>query len=143
MSRGKKHGIKAEINVTPLVDVVFVLLIVFMVVTPMIASGKDVQLPAVFGGGATNVQSAQAPVVVSITVDARLWLDSAEVTRKALAGELARRLKLDPNLEILVKADERVLVSDVRPVLKAIRSSGSTRIGFAVAPRSSTGRGAP
>ena len=74
MGGGSGKGVKNEINVTPLVDVVLVLLIIFMVVTPMLQRGKDVRLPQ---AQKTDEESKEAdPLVLSLTDDKRIWIES-------------------------------------------------------------------
>ena len=74
MAAGGRGGIKSDINVTPLVDIVLVLLIIFMVVTPMLQRGKDVKLPV-----ATKQKHEEGkdvdPMIVSVTADKRIWLE--------------------------------------------------------------------
>ena len=70
---GSGKGIKAEINITPLVDVVLVLLIIFMVITPMLQRGKDVRLPLVHKPDSENKDGD--PLILSVTQDKRLSVD--------------------------------------------------------------------
>ncbi|HTJ81129.1 MAG TPA: biopolymer transporter ExbD, partial [Polyangiaceae bacterium] len=73
MGPGPARGMKADINVTPLVDVVLVLLIIFMVVTPMLQRGKEVDLPK---AAKTDEENKQVdPLVLSITPDHKVWLE--------------------------------------------------------------------
>src|SRR5512143_3328882 len=94
MGVGPDRGIKSDINVTPLVDVVLVLLIIFMVVTPMLQRGKDVQLPR-----AAKVESekrAGDPIVISLTADHRIYLESDELADATLEAALRVRLEKAP-----------------------------------------------
>ena len=113
-----ERRLRAAINVTPLVDVVLVLLIVFMVVTPMLTRGKAVVLPR--GRELSDLRGRGDPVVVSVTRDGRLWVDQAEVAREELAravrGALARR----PGAAVLVKADKDVRYREVRALARAL-----------------------
>jgi biopolymer transport protein ExbD len=111
-----KPPIKAEINVTPLVDVVLVLLIIFMVVTPMIASGVAVDLPR-------TAHHARKPddgkdIIVSITREERVYIGRAPVPRIEDVGAamIAERRK-SPEKSIFIKGDARAPYGVVRKVL--------------------------
>jgi biopolymer transport protein TolR len=96
-------GVKSDINVTPLVDVVLVLLIIFMVITPMLQRGKPVVLPqadllsALKGGG--------DPIMISVTRDGRIWVDKAECKKDALAAAVTEQMAAHPGSPVLVKGD--------------------------------------
>ena len=111
---GNRGGIKSDINITPLVDVVLVLLIIFMVVTPMLQRGKHVELPkAKHVAGAPS--GSPDPLFVSVTRDGKVYVEADEVTPDELleklksAGSRAQR--------VLVKADQDTEYGKVRPVL--------------------------
>jgi biopolymer transport protein ExbD len=122
-TRAHAHAtVRAEINVTPLVDVVLVLLIIFMVVTPLIASGVAVDLPR-------TAHHARKPddgkdVIVSITADKRFFMGA---TRVGSADELARTVLLEkrraPDKAIFIKADSRAPYGLVRQVLEALHAA--------------------
>src|SRR5215813_13057609 len=117
MAAGGKGGVVANINVTPLVDVVLVLLIIFMVVTPMLQRGKDVKLPI-----ATKQKHEEGkdvdPLIVSITADKKVWLEKDPVTDEQLKEALGGKLAAEPWKPILVKGDQSLTFGDVRKVLK-------------------------
>jgi biopolymer transport protein TolR len=99
-------GVKSEINVTPLVDVVLVLLIIFMVITPMLQRGKPVVLP-----DAKNVSALKQggdPILVSVTKDGKIWIDKEEVTKDDLATMLSIQMQMHPGSPVLVKGDRDV-----------------------------------
>src|SRR6476469_2420176 len=77
MAAGGKKGVKADINITPLVDVVLVLLIIFMVVTPMLQRGKDVKLPSAAKNKNPEGKSPD-PMIVSVTKDGKMYLEKDE-----------------------------------------------------------------
>src|SRR4051812_20691979 len=105
VGNGSGSNLKAEINVTPLVDVVLVLLIIFMVVTPMLTRGKNVQLP-IAAAADTKGEAAVDSIVLTITRDKRLWLETQRVSNDAeLVKELKERLAENPGIAILIKAD--------------------------------------
>src|SRR3954468_6585075 len=103
MGVGPSRGVKSEINVTPLVDVVLVLLIIFMVVTPMLQRGKDVKLPR-----AAKVEDEKKnadPIIISVTTERRMYIESAEQTDETFEQELHRKLVEKPGRKILLKGD--------------------------------------
>jgi biopolymer transport protein ExbD/biopolymer transport protein TolR len=115
MDLGSK-AVKSDINVTPLVDVVLVLLIIFMVITPMLQRGKAVQLP-----DAKNVSALKAggdPIFVSITADGKVWIDKAEVPKLDDLPELLRtEMLVHPGAAIMVKGDRSVEYKKVRELI--------------------------
>ena len=118
-----KGQVKAEINVTPLVDVVLVLLIIFMVVTPLIASGVTVDLPRT----ANHSRKADdgKDIIISVTADKRIFMsgrpvpDARDITR--LVEEERRR---HPEKSPFVKADVRTPYGAVRGVMEAVNKAG-------------------
>jgi biopolymer transport protein ExbD len=126
---GPSKGVKNEINVTPLVDVVLVLLIIFMVVTPMLQRGKDVSLPT---AGPAPEQKEEDPLVLSVTNDHKTWFESNEAAGAALEAKVGEVLRREPGRKILLKGDERLTVGDVRKVMAQIRSAGAQRVALAV-----------
>jgi biopolymer transport protein TolR len=131
MAAGGKKGVMADINVTPLVDVVLVLLIIFMVVTPMLQRGKDVKLPV-----ATKQKQDQGeapdPMIVSITPDKRIWLEKDPVTDDQLKQALAGKLAAEPWKPILVKGDQSLTFGDVRRVLKDAQDAKAKSVKLGV-----------
>jgi len=114
--------VRADINVTPLVDVVLVLLIIFMVVTPLIASGVAVDLPRTAHHGRKPDDGMD--VIVAVTADKRLFLGA---TRVASAAELASAVVLEkrraPQKGIFLKADARAPYGAVREVMEALHEA--------------------
>ncbi|MBZ4421198.1 biopolymer transporter ExbD [Myxococcus sp. RHSTA-1-4] len=131
MSAGPKGGIKSDINVTPLVDVVLVLLIIFMVVTPMLQRGKSVELPK-----ATEVEKegkqGPDPLILSITPDKKVFVENDQVDDQALQDKLTEELAKDPGKKILLKGDNTLNVGDVRRVLDVARKSKAKQIALGV-----------
>ena len=131
MTAGGRGGAISAINVTPLVDVVLVLLIIFMVVTPMLQRGKDVKLPI-----ATKQKEPGAeppdPMIVSITPDKRIWLEKDPVTDDQLKAALAGKLAAEPWKPILVKGDQSLTFGDVRKVLKDAQDAKAKSVKLGV-----------
>ena len=91
MSLGSSGGVKSEINVTPLVDVMLVLLIIMMIVAPMLQKGVDVKLPV--AANTTDKPETQDQTVVAVSADGRLFLNSVEVPENALVQRVQDALE--------------------------------------------------
>ncbi len=96
-------GVKSDINVTPLVDVVLVLLIIFMVITPMLQRGKPVVLPQ---AKELSTLKGGDPIFVSVTRDGKIWVDKTEYEKDAIATALTEQMALHPGSPVLVKGDK-------------------------------------
>ena len=122
----------SEINVTPLVDVVLVLLIIFMVVTPMLQRGKDVKLPSATKQKHDENAKDVDPMIVSVTADKRIWLEKDPVTDEQLKAALTNKLSAESNKPILVKGDQSLTFGDVRRVLKDAQDSHAKTVKLGV-----------
>src|ERR687883_1385315 len=100
---GGSKGVKSDINVTPLVDVVLVLLIIFMVITPLLQRGKPVQLPR--AKLVSELKHGGDPILLSVTPDGRTWLDKVEVPRKELPEALTTEMASRPGAPLVLKGD--------------------------------------
>lgn len=123
----KKGRAISDINVTPLVDVMLVLLIIFMVTAPMLHQGVDVDLP--------NVKARELPLdaeqlIVSVTQDRRLFLNRAPLSISQLQEKLKGIYMERPNKEVFLRADKNVPYGFVVRTMAAIRSSGIHRVGM-------------
>ena len=118
----KKGGPMADINVTPLVDVVLVLLIIFMVITPMLSSGVDVDLPK--AETATSVQDNGQHLVVSIRDDGAVFVDSQQVALETLIDAVNAEYRKNPNRAVLIKADHKLFYGQVREVMDVLNEGG-------------------
>ncbi|MFL5353829.1 ExbD/TolR family protein [Archangium sp.] len=128
---GPGRGPKAEINVTPLVDVVLVLLIIFMVITPMLQRGKSVELPK-SREIETKKDGNDKALIVSVTTDKKLYLDNDFLDEKTLEDRLREELARDPIRKILLKADNSLRVRDVRTVMEVARKAKARRVSLGV-----------
>ncbi|MGZ3458344.1 MAG: ExbD/TolR family protein [Archangium sp.] len=130
---GSQGGPKSEINVTPLVDVVLVLLIIFMVITPMLQRGKSVTLPK-----ANKVEEQKEgqtdpdPIILSVTADKKMFVEQDEFDDAGLEGKLRDTLSYLPNKKILLKGDSALTVGDVRKVMEITRKAKAKKIFLGV-----------
>jgi biopolymer transport protein ExbD len=109
-------GVKSDINVTPLVDVVLVLLIIFMVITPLLQRGKAVTLPE--AKVVSELKSGGDPIILSLTRDKRLYIDKNEVKDKAdLSAALQDEMMRMPGSPIMFKGDREVPYKVVREAM--------------------------
>jgi biopolymer transport protein TolR len=135
---GGKAGIKSDINVTPLVDVVLVLLIIFMVVTPMLQRGKDVVLPK--AKVVDKDPGTADPLILSITTDKKVWVDKQAYDAAGLEQRLRDEIIAQPNRPFLLKGDSRVTVGEVRKVMAIARKAGARGMRVAVEQVKQEGR---
>jgi TolR protein len=117
----------AEINVTPLVDVMLVLLIVFMVAAPMMMVGVPVQLPRT---AAARVAQTRPPVVLTVAGDGRVFLRQEEVDDAALAARLAELRAQDPEAPVYVRGDRAVPYGQVMRVMGRVTQAGIARVSL-------------
>jgi biopolymer transport protein ExbD len=123
------HGPRSEINVTPLVDVVLVLLIIFMVVTPLLQMGYDVTVPPK-SEAPPPTDHPQEQVVVSVTAGKQVYLNKENVPLPQLPIRLSTVLKNRSKSTVFFSADDHVSYGDAIGVLDIIRNSGAKNIGI-------------
>jgi biopolymer transport protein ExbD len=114
---------RPDINVTPLVDVVLVLLIIFMVVTPQFEAGAPVDLPPVENPDAA-AEGQMSPIVVSVTSRGVLFVEREPLALDDLRARLREVRDLDPERAVLLKGDRAARFDDVRPVLEVVQDLG-------------------
>jgi biopolymer transport protein TolR len=135
-----KTAMTSEINVTPLVDVCLVLLIIFMVVTPMLQKGVPINLPVTEEPERTPDTEKQ--LQISVKSDGTVYLGSTVVRKEQVQGELETIHQRTPDREIAVKADKLVKYGAVLDVLKACREVGFNNVGLIAQPKRSPATGA-
>jgi biopolymer transport protein TolR len=125
---GAKGGVKSDINVTPLVDVMLVLLIIMMLVAPMLQQGVSVTLPT-----ATNTvdkPEVQGQTVIAIAKDKGLYLNAKQIQEGDLATKVNELLENSKDKIVLIKADEEVEYSAVMAAMDQLRQAGIEDIGL-------------
>ena len=121
----------ADINVTPLVDVMLVLLIIFMVTAPMMVQGLDVNLPETT---ARAIVQDDKPLIVSINKEGTIAIDKIKGDRRLLRQELKKLASIDPGKTILLKADKSVAYGLVVEVMADIKGAGFAKLGMVTIP---------
>jgi biopolymer transport protein ExbD len=125
---GSPDEVKGDINVTPLVDVCLVLLIIFMVVTPMLQAGVDVLLPQ--GAHSEKKPGQQGDLVVSIKSDGTVFVGQQWIPDKDLPTYLRTEYQKDPSRSVMLKADKRINFGKVRLVMKAANDAEFSRVAI-------------
>ncbi|MEZ4448621.1 MAG: biopolymer transporter ExbD [Nannocystaceae bacterium] len=125
-------GPKPNINVTPLVDVVLVLLIIFMVIIPNMQEGKAIELVQVLNPD-KDPADQQEPLVVTITDSEVYNYDERDLPRAQVLGELAKVYQATPKRKILLRADARLRFAPVRSFFKDVQEIGFGGVSLAVA----------
>jgi biopolymer transport protein ExbD len=137
MAVGDKKGLKADINVTPMVDVVLVLLIIFMVVTPMLQKGQAVKLPLTAEPMKVPEDSKQLLVVVNEKKE--YWIEKDKMTEEQFDGQIREAYQRNPGSSIVIKADSRLEYGIVKKVMLAIRDAGFQQVGLVTMKRQQAG----
>src|SRR5213596_2672541 len=125
---GSPDEVKGDINVTPLVDVCLVLLIIFMVVTPMLQSGVDVALPQ--GPHSEKKPGKETDLIVSIKQDGTVFIGQDWIPDRDLPKYLKAEHDKDPARAVMIKADRRINFGKVRTVMKAANEAAFTAVSF-------------
>ena len=125
--RGKRYRPVAEINVTPFVDVMLVLLIIFMVTAPLLAVGVPVDLPKTKAG---QISSEEPPLVISLQNSGKLYLQEVETEPDQIIPRLAAIQKANPNLLIFVIGDRLVAYGEEIELMGRIQSAGFKRVAL-------------
>ena len=127
----KSSLLMSQINVTPFVDVMLVLLIIFMVTAPMMQTGLDVNLPKV---EAAAVNSQDEPLVVTIDRAKRVYLNGRQFKRKELAEKLEAIAAANKDKMVLLRADKAVPYGAVVEAMADIRKAGIKKVGMMTEP---------
>ncbi|HZX60781.1 MAG TPA: biopolymer transporter ExbD [Candidatus Methylomirabilis sp.] len=129
-SERRMGGALSEINVTPFVDVVLVLLIIFIITAPMMIRGIDVQVPKT---ETRNVQLEER-LVLTVTKDKLIYLDDQQITLGRLQKVLTGLQKRNPRAAIFLRADEKVPYGVVVQVMDVVKKAGIDRLGMVTEP---------
>ena len=128
MQLGGGGGVKSDINVTPLVDVMLVLLIIMMIIAPLLQKGVDVRLPIAINSA--SKPETQDQTVLGIKADKTVWINGVEVRKEELRQRLDSILETKKEKLILIKADEDAPYSAVMDAMDTLRASGIEDVGL-------------
>ena len=131
LQRAPRPPPMSEINMTPLIDVMLVLLVIFMITAPLMSSSLDLELP--HAGGA---RPDAAPEFISVALDpqGRLYLGEEAVDAATLAARVAAAARRNPGTEVQLRADRSVPYGRVAELIDTVQKAGLNRIGFVTSP---------
>ena len=125
---GAKGGVKSDINVTPLVDVMLVLLVIMMLVAPMLQKGVDVRLPQ--AANSADKPETQAQTVVAIAADTRMYLNAVPIREDDLRQKITEVLETKKEKIVLIKADVDAPYSSVMAAMDRLREAQIENVGL-------------
>ncbi|AGF79509.1 Cell division and transport-associated protein TolR [Desulfocapsa sulfexigens DSM 10523] len=127
----KRSRLVSDINVTPLVDVMLVLLIIFMVTAPMMTQGLEVDLPETT---AKSLRQKEEPVIVTLDKDGKILLGKIEVSQTMFRQQLEKQHGKNTEQPIFLKADKNVAYGVVVALMADIKSAGFDKLGMITDP---------
>jgi biopolymer transport protein ExbD len=139
MQLGGGGDIKADINVTPLVDVMLVLLIIVMLVAPLVQQGVSLTLP--IAGNTSDHPETSDQTTVAITSDKRFWVNGSQVSETELGQRITDVLEDKTDRVVLIKADVEADYSDVMMAMDELRAAGIEDMALITDPGKNTGGG--
>jgi biopolymer transport protein ExbD len=136
---GAKGGVKSDINVTPLVDVMLVLLIIMMIIAPLLQKGVDVRLPT--AANTVDKPETQGQTVLAVTADKRFYLNSIQVAPSELLSRIQSALENQTEKLVLIKADEEATYGSVMEIMDQLRKVQIEDVGLITERRLGSGGG--
>ncbi|MGH9494707.1 MAG: ExbD/TolR family protein [Candidatus Sulfotelmatobacter sp.] len=134
-SDGRTQTALADINITPLVDVVLVLLIIFMVTAPVLQSGIDVSVPKT----KTVKEITQERMVITINKDQRVFLGNDAINVNEIGGKLRQKIRDPRSQSVFVRADENVPFGVFATVMDAVKQAGFVNVSIVTQPLEQNG----
>jgi biopolymer transport protein ExbD len=125
-----RDKLQSDINVTPLVDVCLVLLIIFMVVTPLLQKGIAVQLPTTDNPDKKPENASQKLITVGWATPPAYYLEADQLSKENLQKRMEELYQRSPNAEIIIKADQRLKYGDIKEVMKLAKEAGFQNVGL-------------
>ena len=127
LERTSRPAPMSDINMTPLIDVMLVLLVIFIITAPLMTSSLKLDLPK-----ADTATPTSAPAFIALAIDAegKLFFGDEALARDALAQRMASAAKANPQLEVQLRADQKVSYGQVAELIAMIQKAGLSRIGF-------------
>ena len=138
MRLGEPARMQAAINITPLVDVVLVLLIIFMVMAPQMRKGPDVNVPNT--AKPTDQGDERGRILVSIDDAGQLWVNDQRVEREHFGEALRAAVGTEPDPKVVVRGDAKLNFREVREVMVAIEQTGFRGVGLIAKRTSAEGK---
>ena len=120
----------SDVNMTPLIDLTFLLLITFMITFPVIEQGINVNLPRVSASPIDQLRSQN----ITVNIEGQVFLNNRMVSLAELGEQLTELAGRDPNLSVLIRGDERVAYAEIVKVLRVLRATGVTRMALVTEP---------
>lgn len=130
-SRFKRYTPMSEINVTPFVDVMLVLLIIFMVAAPLLSVGVEVDMPDT---AATQLSGQDEPLVITIAADKRIFLQESEVALEEVVPRLNAITTRNKDLRIFLRADESIDYGTFMQLMATLNVAGFNKVGLETDP---------
>ena len=128
----KQNKLMSEINVTPFVDVMLVLLIIFMITAPLMKTGVEIELPEV---NTPNIPESDEPLIISINKSNEIFLSEKKILIKNLNSKLLAIRDANPKVKVFIKADKVVSYQNLMEVMKEIIDSNITNISLITDPK--------
>ena len=125
-----RDKLQSDINVTPLVDVCLVLLIIFMVVTPLLQKGIAVQLPTTDNPDKKPENASQKLLTVGYGTPPLFYFEADRLPKEEVQKRLSELYERTPSAEIIIKADQRLKYADVKEVMKMAKEAGFQNVGL-------------
>ena len=136
MSGGDKDRLMSDINVTPFVDVMLVLLIIFMVTAPMMSQGVSVSLPE---ATSQPLSSEIEPLIITINRDNQIFINDYQVTLDFLREKLSKIIESRRNRDVYLRADKSIPYGMVVRVMSEVKDAGVEKLGMVTEPITSNG----
>ena len=136
---GAKGGVKSDINVTPLVDVMLVLLIIMMLVAPMLQKGVDVRLPE--AGNTVDKPDTQEQTVIAITADKRFYVDGVPVADNEFLSRVQSKLEGKKERIVVIKGDQDAPYGTIMQAMDDLRQVGIEDVGLITERKLQPGQG--
>jgi biopolymer transport protein TolR len=133
MSGGNENDTMSEINVTPFVDVMLVLLVIFMVTAPMMTQGMMVQLPK---ADANSLPQSEKQLNLSITENGQFYINKEPLSPEEMKSKLTALAQVSSDRDVLINADGRVAYQKVAELIACATKAGFTKIGMVTEPGS-------
>jgi biopolymer transport protein TolR len=131
-SSNKSRMVLSEINVTPLVDVMLVLLVVFMITAPMMQQGIDIQLPKT---AASGIETKSEPMIITIKQNNVILINDTKVSMESVREKIKGVFKTRKDKQVYIKADKKVDYGTVAEVIADVKAAGIENVGLVTLPK--------